>query len=58
MPSLNEFFNSFQVVAVLTIIAFVLYFWLIERKPHKRYQTLEYCQLPAFLLLFPFKVQP
>lgn len=36
MTSLNEFFNSFQVIAALTIITLVLYFWLVERKPHKR----------------------
>jgi hypothetical protein len=36
MTSLNEFFNSFQVVAALTVIALVLYFWLVERKFHKK----------------------
>jgi hypothetical protein len=36
MPGLNEFFNSFQVVVALTVIAYVLYFWIVERNPHKR----------------------
>jgi hypothetical protein len=36
MTSLNEFFNSFQVVVVLTVISYVLYFWVVERKSHKK----------------------
>jgi hypothetical protein len=34
MISLNEFFNSVQVLAVLMIIALSLYFGLVERKFH------------------------
>ena len=36
MVNLIEFFNSFQVVAALTVIAYVLYFWVVERKAHKK----------------------
>jgi hypothetical protein len=36
MPSLNEFFNSFQVVVALTVIAYVLYFWVVQRHSHKK----------------------
>jgi hypothetical protein len=36
MTSLNEFFNSFQVAALLLIIALALYFGLVERKAHKK----------------------
>jgi hypothetical protein len=34
--NLNEFFNSVQVITALTIIAFALYFGLVERKFHKK----------------------
>ncbi len=36
MTSLNEFFNSFQVVVALTVIAYVLYFWVVQRHSHKK----------------------
>jgi hypothetical protein len=36
MTSLNEFFNSVQVITALMIIAVSLYYLAFERKPHKR----------------------
>jgi ABC-type amino acid transport system permease subunit len=36
MTSLNEFFNSVQVIYALMIIALAVYFGLVERKAHKK----------------------
>ena len=35
MTNFTEFFNSVQVITALTIIAYALYFGLIERRSHK-----------------------
>jgi hypothetical protein len=36
MTSLNQFFNSVQVLAALLVIAIALFYLAFERKPDKR----------------------
>ena len=36
MTTLNDFFTSAQIATALMIIAYALYFWLVERHLHKR----------------------
>jgi hypothetical protein len=36
MTSLNQFFNSVQVLAALLVIAIALFYLAFERKPRKR----------------------
>ena len=36
MTTLNDFFTSAQIATARMIIAYALYFWLVERHLHKR----------------------